>query len=61
MIPTFLRAYQDKETGKWKVGKRGKAIYDTKLEAERAELNILTERLKVIRDNIHGACLNYGN
>lgn len=56
-----MKAYEDKSTGKWKWGKRGKPIYDSKLEAERAGLEILTDRLRYIRDKLNGAHLNYGH
>jgi hypothetical protein len=52
--------YQDKVTGKWKWGKRGKAIYDTKEEASRAGIDILTERLRNVRDRVNGAIMNHG-
>lgn len=58
---TFLRAYEDRATGKWKIGKRGNPIYETKQQAEREAINILTERLRSIRDKLNGACLTYGN
>lgn len=61
MILTFLQAYEDKETGKWKIGKRGKPVYDTKILAERAAINMLTDRLRAIKDKLNSAMLGYGN
>lgn len=55
-----FKVYQDKKTGKWKWGKRGEAIYDSKEEASRAGIDILTERLRKVRDQVNGALANHG-
>lgn len=55
-----LRAYQDRETGLWKWGTRGKAIYESKAAAERAGIDELTKRLRHVRDKINETCANYG-
>jgi hypothetical protein len=47
-----MKAYIDKDSGKWKWGTRGKPIYDSKIEAERGGLDILTERLRYVRDHL---------
>lgn len=56
----MTKAYQDKVTGKWKWGTRGEPIYDSKIQAERAWIDILTERLRQVRDKVNQAHLNYG-
>lgn len=40
-----MKTYQDKTTGKWKIGSNGKPIYDTEKEARRAGLDMLVERI----------------
>lgn len=57
----FHKVYEDKTTGKWKWGKRGQAIYDTKEQASRAGIDILTERLRKVRDQLNGTLLTHGN
>ena len=57
---TTLRAYQDKESGKWKWGTRGQPIYDSKIQAERAGIDMLTEGLRRVRDRLNNEMLNYG-
>lgn len=50
-----MKAYQDKVTNKWKWGTRGEAIYDTKDICEREGMNILTNKLRYLRDKLnHG-------
>lgn len=49
-----MKAYQDKETQKWKWGKNGKAIYETKDAAERGGMDILIKRLQEIRSKVDG-------
>lgn len=56
----FSKVYQDKTTGKWKWGKRGEAIYDTREQASRAGIEILTDRLRHIRDQLNGTLMNHG-
>jgi hypothetical protein len=56
-----MRAYQDKKTGKWKWGTRGNPIYESKNEAERAGMDILTSRLREIRDKLDGVIHRHGN
>lgn len=55
-----MKAYQDKESGKWKWGTRGQAIYETKSAAERGGLDILTKRLREVKDKLNGVLLNHG-
>ena len=55
-----MKAYLDKPTGKWKWGTRGAAIYDTKEIAERAGLDILTNKLRDIRDRLNKSLINHG-
>lgn len=55
-----MKAFKDKETGMWKWGARGEAIYNTKEEAQRAGLDIMTERLRVIRNKLYDVLLNHG-
>nr|WP_298660974.1 hypothetical protein [uncultured Flavobacterium sp.] len=55
-----MKAYQDKSTGKWKWGTRGAAIYDTKEIAERAGLDILTRKLREIKDRLNSTLINHG-
>jgi hypothetical protein len=56
----MTKAYQDKATGKWKYGTRGQPIYDSKQQAERAGIDLLTERLRYIRDRLNTEMINYG-
>lgn len=55
-----MKAYLDKTTGKWKWGTRGAAIYDTKEIAERAGLDIITNKLREIKDKLNSTLLNHG-
>lgn len=55
-----MKAYQDKESGKWKWGTRGLPIYETKAAAEKGGLDILTKRLREVRDKLNGALVNHG-
>lgn len=55
-----LKAYQDKTTGLWKWGTRGKAIHETKIAAERYGINALTEGLLRARERHERELLNYG-
>jgi hypothetical protein len=55
-----MRAFQDKETGKWKWGTRGQAIYETKGQCERAAMDMLTARLRALRDKLNGVMINHG-
>lgn len=56
----YHKVYQDKVTGKWKWGKRGQAIYDSREQASRAGIDMLTERLRYARDLVNGAIMNHG-
>lgn len=56
----MTRAFQDRATGKWKWGTRGEPIYDSKQQAERAGIDLLTDRLRQVRDRLNQAHLNYG-
>lgn len=55
-----MKAYEDKTTNKWKWGTRGKAIYNSKSEAEQEGLKILTDRLRHIKDKLSTVILNRG-
>lgn len=55
-----MKAYQDKITGMWKWGTRGAAIYETKEIAERAGLDIITNKLREIKEKHQNALLNHG-
>ena len=55
-----MKAYLDKTTGKWKWGTRGAAIYDSKEIAERAGLDIITNKLREIKDKLNSTLLNHG-
>lgn len=55
-----MRAFQDKQTGKWKWGTRGEAIYDTKGQCERAAMDLLTEKLRNLRNKLNTVILNHG-
>jgi len=55
-----MRAYLDKVTGKWKWGTRGQPIYESKEQAERGGMDILTSRLREIRDKLNGVIANHG-
>lgn len=54
------KPYQDKESGKWKWGTRGQAIYETKDQCSRAGMEILTDKLRSIRERLNGTLLNHG-
>lgn len=54
------KAYKDQQTNKWKWGTRGEAIYDSKEQCERAGMDILTEKLRKIRDRLNSTILNHG-
>lgn len=56
----MTKAYQDKETGLWKWGTRGEPIYNSKGEAERGGMDILTKRLREIKDKLDGVIRNHG-
>lgn len=55
-----MRAFQDKVSGLWKWGTRGEPKYNTKQECERAELELLTERLRELRKKVEQGWLNHG-
>jgi hypothetical protein len=55
-----MKAYQDKESGLWKWGTRGQPLYKSKGEAERAGMDILTEKLRYLRDKLNGTMANHG-
>lgn len=55
-----MKAYLDKESGKWKWGTRGAAIYDTKQQAERAGLDLITSKLREMNDRLNKALQNHG-
>lgn len=55
-----MKAYQDKESGLWKWGKRGEPIYNSKGEAEKIGMQILTDRLRYIRDKLESVYQNHG-
>ncbi len=55
-----MKAYLDKVSGKWKWGTRGQPIYESKSAAERGGMDILTERLRGIRDKLDGVIRNHG-
>lgn len=55
-----MKAYQDKESGLWKWGTRGVPIYETKSAAERGGLDIMTKRLREVKDKLDGILLNHG-
>lgn len=55
-----MRAYLDKVSGKWKWGTRGQPIYDTKDIAEKAGLDIITKKLREIKDKLNNALENHG-
>lgn len=54
------KAYQDKETGLWKWGKRGIPMYESKIECERKSLEILTDRLRQLKEKIAKGYIDYG-
>lgn len=54
------KAYQDKGTGKWKWGTRGEAIYETKGQCERAGMDMLTDKLRRLRDRLNNVLVNHG-
>jgi len=47
------KAYQDKKSGLWKWGTRGEAKYETKRLAEQAGIDIVTKRLREVRDQVY--------
>ena len=55
-----MKAYEDKESGMWKWGSRGEPIYKTKNECERAGMEILTDRLRKLRDKLNNTIANHG-
>jgi hypothetical protein len=55
-----MKAFQDKNTSKWKWGTRGAAIYDSKEIAEKAGLEIITKKLREIKDKLNNALNNHG-
>lgn len=55
-----MKAYQCKTTGLWKWGTRGEAIYNSKAEAERAGIDIMTKRLREVRDSLDSVLLRHG-
>lgn len=55
-----MKPFQDKQTGKWKWGTRGEPKYDSKEECARKELEILTDRLRQLREKINRGYLNNG-
>jgi hypothetical protein len=55
-----FKAFKDKETGLWKWGTRGHAIYESKIAAERAGLDALTEGLRRVREKLEQGLLDYG-
>jgi hypothetical protein len=55
-----MKAYKDKTTGLWKWGTRGEAIYNSKEEASRKGMDLLTERLRVLRDKLNNTIANHG-
>jgi hypothetical protein len=55
-----FKAFKDKETGLWKWGTRGQPLYESKIAAERAGLEALSEGLKRVRERWERELLNYG-
>lgn len=55
-----MKAYQCRNTGLWKWGTRGEPKYNTKQECERAELELLTERLRELRKKVEQGWVNHG-
>jgi hypothetical protein len=55
-----MKPYQDKASGKWKWGTRGEAIYDTKNQCSEAGMQILTDKLRAIRDRLNSTITNHG-
>jgi len=55
-----MKAYQDKVTGKWKWGTRGEAVHDSKQACERAGMDLLTDKLRRLRDRLNGVVNNNG-
>lgn len=55
-----MRVYKDKLTSKWKIGSNGKAIYETKEQAQRVALDQLADMLSTIRRKINEGALGYG-
>lgn len=56
-----MKAYLDSVTGKWKWGTRGQPIYDTKQIAEKAGLDIITNKLREMKDKLNRALENHGH
>jgi hypothetical protein len=56
-----MKAYLDKETGLWKWGTNGKAIYQSKIEAEKAGLSLLCDRLNYLKDRLNNTIKNHGS
>ena len=55
-----MKAYQDKETGKWKWGTNGKPIYDTKLECQRYGLKAIEDALNRMAQRKNKLLQNHG-
>ena len=55
-----MKVYKDKATGNWKIGPNTPAIYETKEQAQRASLDLLTDRLAAVRKRIKEGILGYG-
>jgi len=55
-----MKAYLDSSTGKWKWGTRGQPIYDTKAIAEKAGLDIITNKLREMKDRLNKVLDNHG-
>jgi hypothetical protein len=55
-----MRVYKDKLTSKWKIGSNGKAIYESKEQAQRAALDNLAEMLSTVKRKINEGALGYG-
>jgi hypothetical protein len=55
-----MKPYQDKTTGLWKWGTRGVPQYETKEQCSRAGMEILTNRLREIKDRLDGVIYNHG-
>ncbi len=55
-----MKAYQEKESGMWKWGTNGKAIFPTKQKAQNYGLQLLTDALMKIRNKLNGAMERHG-
>lgn len=55
-----MRAYQDKITGKWKWGTRGEAIHETQQIAERYGMDLITDKLRRLRDRLNDSVNRHG-